>query len=336
MSFRRASLAAAAAMSLAACTASGPGADLAMAVILDIGDAADGTVNGLAALGAERAADGLDVDADTVGIADPGERSTAIDGAARRGANPVIVIGADAAGDLADVAALHPSVSFVLVDGAFEAVLASTPSNVRTVSFAEHEGAFIMGVAAALACGCQRLGFIGGEEDARTRRYEAGFVAGARHAVANIPVDVRYLGADGDPRATDSPALARDIARDMFASGVGAVFTSAGMSSTGVFAAAAEAGRWALGADADAWRLVDDATREHVLTSMVKRIDLAVYGAARDYVDGEFTSGDTVANLASGGIVWSTAGGHVDAIQSQLEQTRDLIASGALTVPTTP
>lgn len=336
MSIRAAALATAAALLVAGCVSASPGSGVTLAVVLDVDSTGASRAWSGAASGADLAADDLDVDATTVPVADAGERAQAIDTATRNGANPVVAIGVDAARDLADVAALHPSTSFVLVDGTFEGVLESTPANVRTVSFAEHEGAFIMGVAAALACGCQRLGFIGGEEDTRTRRYEAGFVAGARHAVANMPVDVRYLGADGDPLATDSPVLAREVALEMFAGGAGAVFAAAGMSSTGVFAAAAEAGRWALGADVDMYQLLDDATRAHILTSMVKRIDIAVYEAARDFVDGQFTGGDIVADLASGGITWSTAGGYVDAVQAQLEQTRDLVASGAITVPTTP
>ena len=253
-----------------------------------------------------------------------------------RGANPVVVVGSGFAKDLADLAALHPTTSFVLVGGTFEGVLGATPANVRTITFTEQDGAFMIGVAAALACGCDHLGFIGGQENARTRRYEAGFIAGAQHAIANVPVDVRYLGSETDPLALASPDTARNLALEMYANGVGAIFTVAGGSDAGVIEAATTSGRWVLAVGPDVRAGLDDEAAARVLTSMVTRIDLAVYDAARDYLDGQFTGGDIVAGLDSGWLTWSDDGGNLDPIADQLDQVQALVVSGAIAVPSTP
>lgn len=320
----------------AGCTTDSPSSGVVLGVALDIGATGSGTPNGLASDGADVAHDDLDIDVRVHEVTDVDARPIVISGLVDEGANPIVVIGGGAAADLADIAALHPNTSFVLVGGTFAGVLDATPPNVRTVSFAEHEGAFLMGAAAALSCGCQRLGFIGGQESERTRRYEAGFVAGAQHVVANIPVDVRYLGAESDPMALASPDAAEALAAEMYSNGAGAIFTVAGGSDAGVFAAAVAADRWALAAGADVADSLDDDTAEHLLTSLVLHADRAVYDAARDFLDGQFTGGDVVAGVASGWLTWSTAGGHVDQIGEQLEQVQSLIATGAIAVPTTP
>ncbi|MFZ9629773.1 MAG: BMP family lipoprotein [Ilumatobacteraceae bacterium] len=321
---------------LTACTSDNPSSGVMLGVALDVGATGRGTVNDAVADGAEAARDDLDLAVTVLETVDNDARPLVVSGLVEDGANPVVVVGSGSATDLADIAALHPTTSFVLVGGTFEGVLDSTPVNVRTVTFAEQEGAFMMGAAAALACGCQRLGFIGGQENAATRRYEAGFVAGAQHVVANIPVDVRYLGSESDPLALASPDVARDLALEMYAAGVGAVFTVAGASDAGVVSAAVATGRWALAAGPDVRAGLDDESADRILTSMVTRVDLAVYDAARDYLDGQFTGGDIVAGLSSGWLTWSTEGGHLDAISDQLEQLGDLVASGAVAVPSTP
>ena len=129
---------------------------------------------------------------------------------------------------------------------------------------------------------------------------------------------------------------ARNLALEMYANGVGAIFTVAGGSDAGVIEAATTSGRWVLAVGPDVRAGLDDEAAARVLTSMVTRIDLAVYDAARDYLDGQFTGGDIVAGLDSGWLTWSDDGGNLDPIADQLDQVQALVVSGAIAVPSTP
>ena len=235
--------------------------------------------------------------------------------------------------EVAAAAARYPGTVWAYVDPA----IAATPS----IGFAEHEGSYLIGAAAALTSETGTIGFLGGWQFATIERFRAGFEAGARAVDPAIEILATYTAVDGSGFSRDD--LARVAATDMYERGADVVFHAAGAAGAGVFTAAREAsanqGRhvWAIGVDADQYLDVPVLERPYVLTSMIKRVDVAVYELIRDFLDGGLEPTAQVLGLEEGGVGYSTSGGHLaqDTI-AVLEGLREAIVSGALAVPRSP
>jgi len=151
-------------------------------------------------------------------------------------------------------------------------------------------------------------------------------------------VKSQYLGAAGDNSAWGSPDKAKEIALAWFKDGADIVYTAAGGSGRGTIEAAVEAGegKWAIGVDSDEY-LVDTAEQQkHRLTSMLKRVDNAVYLTAKAVKDGDKSGGFKTFDLKSDGVGYATSGGYLDDVVSQLEDLKAKVISGEIVVPTKP
>jgi basic membrane protein A len=214
--------------------------------------------------------------------------------------------------------------------------------NARGMVFAEHEGSFLVGVAAALKTETGKVGFIGGVSGiGLIEKFEAGFIAGVHAVDPTIDVVSSYISEFPDFAGFESPDRGREIALAMYDEGADIVYAAAGLSGSGMFAAAKEQSEangskvWGIGVDSDQYNTVDPEQQEYVLTSMLKRVDVAVFYAIFDHLTGNFTGGPTEYTLADDGVGYSTTGGFVDDIVDQLEDFKARIVSGEIVVPST-
>ena len=196
-------------------------------------------------------------------------------------------------------------------------------------------------MAAALTSQTGTIGFIGGFQYTQLERFRAGFEAGAMAVDPDIEILSSYVSLDSSGWA--NPTLANSLARDMYGAGADVIFHAAGESGSGVFTAARTESDalgthlWTIGVDADAYLDVATSERPHVLTSMVKKFDVAVYEIVKAHLSGDLAPGRRELTLADGAVNYSTTGDHLSpqAI-AQLEQYREEIIAGTREVPRSP
>jgi basic membrane protein A and related proteins len=308
------------------------GDDIKVGLAYDIGGRGDQSFNDAAAAGLDRAKDEFGVDAREA-EAGAGESDSAKEERLRvlasSGHNPIIAVGFAYSGPLAAVAEEFPDVSFAIVDDAD-----ATGDNIANLVFAEEEGSFLVGAAAALKSEAGNVGFIGGVQVPLIAKFEAGFKAGAEAVNPDIQVQTTYLTQPPDFSGFGDPAKGRTAAQGMFDAGADVVYHAAGGSGGGLFEAAQAAGTLAIGVDSDQYETAPESVRDVILTSMIKKVDVAVYDFIESFVDGEPKSGETIYDLEAGGVDYSTSGGQVDDISDQLDEFKEQIVSGEITVPT--
>jgi basic membrane protein A len=224
----------------------------------------------------------------------------------------------------------RPGTRFLLIDSPIVDASGKPQElpNVQTVVFREQEGAFLAGALAALASRSGKVGFVGGMEIPLLVRFEAGFAAGAQAGRPGVSVRRVYTG------NFDDSASGQRAAEGLFAQGVDVVFHGAGMGGLGVIAAARERGKLAIGVDSDQAHLAP----EHVLTSMLKHVDLAVFEAARAVVEHRFAAGSRVLGLAEGGVALAPVRidfpGKAEALR-RVEELRRAVVERRVAVPST-
>jgi basic membrane protein A len=239
--------------------------------------------------------------------------------------------------DLAKVAKDFPAIKFACTDCAVPDVTAS--SNVVNNDFGQNEGSFLVGAAAALKSKTGKVGFIGGVDVALIHQFEAGYTAGAKYINPSITVDVKYLTAPPDFSGFSDPAKGKEAALGLFQGGDDVVYHAAGGSGGGLFTAAKEYSTannthvWAIGVDSDQYLTAPADEQPYILTSMIKHVDVSVYDTISDFIDGKFQGGFRVFGLKDGGIDYATSGGFIDDIKSQLDDLKQKIIAGEITVP---
>ena len=303
---------------------------LKLGVAFDTGGRGDGTFNDSAGRGAEQAVAELGATLQEIEATVEDDRKPNLEALTAAGNNPVIVVGFSFGDALTEVAAANPDTVYGLVDGYFDA------PNVKTLSFAANQGSFMVGAAAALKCGCDKIGFIGGQEIDLIKEFEAGYIAGAKQVNPDIVVESQYLGAAGDNAAWGSPDKAKEIALGWYADGVEVIYTAAGGSGNGTIEAAVEADKWAIGVDSDQYLTATPEQQAHILTSMLKRVDVAVFETAKAVSEGDLAGGFKVFDLSVDGVGYSTSGGYLDEFVAQLDELKAKIVSGEIVVPTKP
>ena len=313
-------------------TFSGDTAAINFGLAFDTGGRGDGTFNDSAARGADKALDELGVTYDELEATTAEDRKPNLETLTGNGNNPIIAVGFAFGDDLAQIAAANPETSYAIVDG----FIACAPGNVTFLGFAEQEGSFLVGAAAALKSETGVIGFIGGQEGALIQRFEAGYTAGAKYINPDIEVRVQYLGPEGDNTAWSSPDEAKEIANGWYADGADIVYTAAGGSGQGTIEAAVESDKWAIGVDSDQWATATPDQQAHILTSMLKRVDSAVFETITAAQEGTLAGGFLTYDLSADGVGYSTSGGFIDDIVDQLEEIKAMIIAGDITVPTTP
>ncbi len=211
------------------------------------------------------------------------------------------------------------------------------------MTFAEEQGSFLVGAAAAMKSKTGHIGFIGGVENDLIKKFEAGYTAGAKQVNPDITVDVKYISQPPDFSGFNDPAKGKEIAAAMYEGGADIVYAAAGGSGLGMFQAAKEYSDannthvCGIGVDSDQILTVGADLEPYVMTSMLKRVDVAVYNTIGDYLEGKAKVGtDTVFDLKVNGVGYSTTGGNLEDIKTKLDDLKQQIIDGKITVPTAP
>ncbi len=316
--------------------AGGGGEDIQVGLVYDIGGRGDQSFNDAAARGLEQAVQEFGVQPEELEPAAGGEnREELLTLLAEQGFPLIFGVGFLFQESVEAASGTYPDTTYAIVDAVVDA------DNVASLTFAEEQGSFLVGAAAALKSTTNRVGFIGGVETELLQKFEAGFVAGAKHVKPDIQVDVAYITQPPDFGGFNDPARGREIALGMYGGGADVIYAAAGGSGTGVFQAASEvSGRtgtkvWGIGVDSDQYNLVEEPLKPFVLTSMLKRVDVAVYETIRAYVE-DGSAPSQVFDLESEGVGYATSGGFVDDIASQLDDLGEQIIAGEIEVPSTP
>lgn len=306
-------------------------------LVFDLGGRGDLSFNDAAAAGLDRAIADFDLDAQEASPNDDGSNREAILQLQADRAELVLGIGFLFADSLAKVAADNPDTNFAIVDGFIE----DATDNIVMLLFAEHEGSFLVGAAAALKSQTGTIGYIGGVNIPTLNRFEAGYIAGARAVNPDIEILSQYLSEPPDFSGFGDPAAAQVLAQSFYEQGADIIYHAAGGSGNGLFAAAKEYSEttdskvWAIGVDSDQWMTSDESVRPYILTSMLKRVDVAVYQSINAVVDDSFVGGVRTFSLVDDGVGYSTSGGFVDDIADQLEDYKQQIIDGDIVVPAT-
>jgi basic membrane protein A and related proteins len=315
--------------------------DARVGMVYDIGGRGDLSFNDSAAAGLDRASDEFNLEVNELEPSEGGEnREELLRLLSQQGYDLVFGIGFLFTESIEASSADFPDVNYGLIDGFIEGLDES--SNVVSIAFAEEQGSFLVGAAAALASETGRVGFIGGVEIDLIKKFEAGFAAGAREVNPDIEIDIRYITQPPDFSGFADPARGREIALGLYEGGADVVYHAAGGSGAGLFEAAREVSEggdskvWAIGVDSDQYQTADEELRDYILTSMLKQVDVAVYETTAAYVDGSFEGGYRTFDLESGGVDYSTSGGFVDEYSDQLEELKQRIIDGDIEVPTAP
>jgi basic membrane protein A len=317
-------------------TANGSGPKVGLAY--DVGGRGDQSFNDSAYAGVSKAVTQFDGSC-LEGEAQDGEPESAredrLTQMAENGATAIIGVGFAYSDAVNAVAPKYPKVSFAVVDG-FDPD--KTPNkNVAYFSFAANQSSYLVGVAAALTTKSNQVGFVGGVHNDLIKNFEAGYTAGVHAVNPKIKVDISYIQ-ETNLSGFNDPAGGKTAAAGQFDQGADVVYHASGASGSGVFDAAVEAGdgNWAIGVDSDQYLTATAAQKPHILTSALKRVDVASFEWLKTVNAGNPGTGFITYDLNNNGVGYSTSGGFLDSINSQIQGYADKIKSGQIKVPTTP
>jgi basic membrane protein A len=321
----------------AGATAAATGDALDVGIVFDLGGRGDKSFNDGAYLGAERAARTLGA---RVRFVEPGEGSDREAGLrllAAEGMDLVIGVGFIFTDDLTQLAKEYPNVSFAGVDFAVSVDAAGNPvappKNLAALKFREEQGSFLVGALAALVGNSKKVGFVGGMDSPLIHKFEVGYAAGVKAVCPDCQVIAQYAGVT--PEAFRNPGRGKELALSQYQQGVNVIYHASGSTGLGVFEAARTMKKLGIGVDADQYNEAPG----FVLSSMVKRVDNAVYDAIVRVKAKRFTGGIYQFGLAEDGV------GYVyddrnkaqipDAVRARLEQLKGEIIAGRIQVPST-
>lgn len=328
-------------------SASGDGPKIGVAY--DVGGRGDQSFNDSAYAGLKKAVEELDgtcVEAEAGSDENDTTRAERLRTLAEQGYNPVLGIGFIYSPSAAEVAKEFPETNFAVIDGYTACIqdAACQPKNplpnLTDLTFAEHEGSFLVGVAAGLKTESNTVGFVGGTRGFLIKKFEAGYTAGVKAANPDAEVLVTYLTEDETDGKTgfENPSGGKTAADGQLDKGADIIYHAAGKSGLGVFQAvtAAGEGKWAIGVDSDQYLTASPDQQKRILTSMLKRIDTAVYDYVKAAEAGDVTVPGIVYDLKSDGVGYSTSGGYIDDITDEIDGYAEKIKSGELEVPLQP
>src|SRR5438552_13516815 len=244
---------------------------------------------------------------------------------AQRDFDLIIGIGVGQKEALRKVAAQFPKRDFAIIDAQVDA------PNVRSMLFEEHEGAFLVGAIAALTSKTGKIGFVGGMDIPLIRRFEMGYEAGAKKINPQITIMANYVGVTSE--AWNNPPKGKELALSQYESGADIIFAAAGASGLGVFDAAEDKKKLAIGVDANQNWMKPGL----ILTSMLKRVDVAVFSTIEEAKAGRFTGGVKRFGLANKGVDYSVdqynAKILTESVRKRAEELKAEIIAGKLAVP---
>ncbi|MCV3239694.1 BMP family lipoprotein [Mesorhizobium sp. ZC-5] len=289
-----------------ALSASAFAADIKPAIIYDLGGKFDKSFNEAAYNGAEKFKTETGIAYRDFEIQNDAQREQALRKFAEDGNNPIIMAGFSWAAALEKVAVEFPDLQFAIID-----MVVDKP-NVRSVVYKEHEGSYVVGVLAAMASKSKKVGFVGGMDIPLIRKFGCGYVGGAKAAGAT---DVIQNMTGDTPAAWNDPTKGGEIAKSQIDQGADVVYAAAGGTGVGVLQAAADAGKLGIGVDSNQNGLQPG----KILTSMVKRVDVAVYNAFMDAKDGKFTAGINNLGLKEDGVGYAMDDNNKDLVTEEMK-----------------
>ncbi|MDB3911007.1 BMP family ABC transporter substrate-binding protein [Paracoccaceae bacterium] len=292
------------------------------ALIFDLGGKFDKSFNEAAFNGAQRWAAETGNTFREIELQSEAQREQALRRFAEAGNNPIVMAGFAFANALGDVAGDYPNTKFAIIDMVVDA------PNVHSVVFNEHEGSYLVGMMAAQASKSGVIGVVGGMDIPLIRRFNCGYVQGAKAENPNIKVIQNMTGTT--PAAWNDPVKGGELARAQIDQGADVIYHSAGGTGIGVLQAAADEGILGIGVDKNQNHLHPG----KVLTSMVKRVDVTVYNA---FTEGKnLASGLVVMKLANEGVGYSMDEHNAPLVSASMaaavESAKDKIISGELVV----
>ena len=310
---------------LVGCPLQAASAEFKVALLLDRGGKDDKSFNSSAYEGATRARTKLGVCLKYVEAADDNAFEPSLRAFAQRDYDLIIGIGFAQKEAVRKVAAQFPQKHFAIVDSEVDL------PNVRSLMFEEHEGAYVVGAIAAMTSKTGKIGFVGGMDIPLIRRFELGYEAGAKRINPDITVLANFVGVTSE--AWNNPPKGKELAISQYERGADVVFAAAGASGLGVFDAAEEKKQFAIGVDAN-----QNWTKPGlILTSMLKRVDEAVFSTIQEASAGRFTGGVHRFGLANHGVGYAcdqfNAKILTESVRRRADELKAQIIAGKIVVP---
>ncbi len=308
-------------------------------IVFDIGGKNDRSFNAAAWEGVKRAEKDFDIELRDVEPGNPTSIEPAMRAFAERKFDLIIGVGFAQGPIMQKVATDYPNIKFAIIDGViFEADGKTPKENVASLVFREHEGSYLVGIIAAETTKTGTIGFVGGMDIPLIHRFETGYREGAQSVNPNIKVIKNFVGVTD--HAWNNPGKGKELSLAQIQKGADVIFTAAGNSGLGAFDAAEQYGKDANGR-ANKYVIGVDSNQNgvkpgFVLTSMVKRVDVAVYDVVRDITQGKFDGGFHVFGLDKDGIAYALDE-HNKALISEetlkrVEEARRKIVAGEIKV----
>ncbi len=310
---------------------------LKIGMAYDIGGRGDKSFNDAAAAGLDAAKKKYNLGAGDVKELEAASGEAEADKEARltqladNGFTTIIAVGFAYADAVKAVVPKYPNVKFAIIDD--NSVQAP---NLSDLTFAEEQGSYLVGVIAALKSKKHHVGFVGGVNVALIQKFQAGFDAGAKAADPSIKIDDKYLTQPPDFGGFNDPTKGETAADGIYDNGADVIFGAAGGSGSGVFKAAKAKRGLAIGTDSDQYQSAAPDVKDVIISSMLKRVDIAVGTFIDSVKNGTFKAGNTVFDLKVGGVDYATSGGKIDDIKAQVDVYKQKIISGQIVVPTKP
>jgi len=300
-------------------------ADIKPAVVYDLGGKFDKSFNEGVWNGIQKFQNETGIEVMEFEVTNEAQREQAMRRMAERGATVILGVGFGQADAIATVSAEFPQTQFSIIDVSW-----LSGDNLRQYAFKEHEGSYLVGVAAAKASQSGKVGFVGGMDIPLISRFACGYKGGVKSVNGNADVFENMTGTT--PSAWNDPAKGAELTRSQIDRGADVVYHAAGGTGAGVIQAAADAGKLAIGVDSNQNGMAPGS----VLTSMLKRVDVAAYNTFIDAYNGNFTSGVNILGVAEGGVDWALDDNNASLITADIkdavEAARADILSGKVTV----
>ncbi|WP_262270668.1 BMP family lipoprotein [Microvirga yunnanensis] len=294
------------------------------AVVYDLGGKFDKSFNEGVHTGAEKFKKDTGTDYRDFEPQNDAQREQALRRFARDGFSPIVAVGFSQETALKKVAEEFPKTQFAIIDAVVE------KPNVQSIVFKEHEGSFLVGLLAAQASKSGKVGFVGGMDIPLIRKFACGYVQGVKYAKKDGEVFQNMTGTTG--AAWNDPVKGGELAKSQIDRGADVIYHAAGGTGVGVLRATADAGKLGIGVDSNQNGLHPG----KILTSMVKRVDVATYNAFDQAKKGAFKAGVAVLGLAEDGVAWALDDNNKSLITADMKAAADKAAadikSGAIKV----
>jgi basic membrane protein A len=300
-------------------------------LVFDVGGRGDKSFNDQAYAGLERAQKELGITFHTLETGEGADREAAMRQLAAGDAQLIFGVGFLFTDDIHKLAVEFPDKKFACIDYTVNPG-DTLPPNLVALKFKEEEGSYLVGALSGLITKTQKLGFVGGMQIPLIKKFEAGYVAGVHAVAPHAQVIIKYAGTTGS--AFKDPTKGKELGLAEYNQGADIIYHASGSTGLGVFEAARERNKLAIGVDSDQY----DEAPGHILTSMVKRVDVAVFDTIRQMLDGQWQGGVKVFGLAEEGVTWVYDDRNKalipDAAKATVDSLRAELVAGRIVAPT--